>query len=101
MTERPDAEPPITASEVSATQLVLENAQFTGGLALRGVTDLKKVFCAPFSAGYYGVPRTRATARQGGLLRHAPVDDQPVRLADRTALRARRLRQREVLSVTD
>jgi primary-amine oxidase len=53
-TERPGAGPAITLSELTAVQQVLSNAEFTAGLAKRGVSDLKKVFCAPFSAGYYG-----------------------------------------------
>ena len=56
VTERPGAEPPITGSEIAGTQAVLENAQFKAALERRGVTDLTKVFCAPFTAGYYGRP---------------------------------------------
>ena len=54
VTERPGAEPSITMSEIMATQVVLSNAEFVAGLQKRGVTDLSKLFCAPFSAGYYG-----------------------------------------------
>ncbi len=54
--ERPGVEPSITLSEIEATKVVLSNAEFKAGLAKRGVTDLNKVFCAPFSAGYYGNP---------------------------------------------
>ncbi|HEX6011559.1 MAG TPA: hypothetical protein VFY87_07110 [Geminicoccaceae bacterium] len=36
--------------------MALENPEFREGLAKRGVTDLGKVFCAPFAAGYYGIP---------------------------------------------
>jgi primary-amine oxidase len=35
---------------------VLTNAEFQDALKKRGITDLKKVFCAPFTAGYYGIP---------------------------------------------
>jgi primary-amine oxidase len=52
-TERQGAGPAITLSELTAVQLVLSNDEFTAGLARRGVSDLTKVFCAPFSAGYY------------------------------------------------
>ena len=102
VTERPGAEPPIVASEISATQLVLENAEFKAGLALRGVTDLTKVFCAPFTAGYYGAPEhegkrlvkvgcfdtRRSTTNAFGW----PIE-RLYALVD--------LRRREVLSVTD
>lgn len=54
--ERAGVEPPITMSEIEATSLVLSNAEFRAGLNRRGMTDLMKVFCAPFSAGYYGIP---------------------------------------------
>ena len=49
-------EPSITLSEIEATKIVLSNAEFKAGLEKRGVTDMTKVFCAPFSAGYYGDP---------------------------------------------
>ena len=49
-------EPAITYSEIEATKIVLSNAAFQEGLKKRGVTDMTKVFCAPFSAGYYGDP---------------------------------------------
>ncbi len=55
--ERTGAEPPIGASEMDAgTKTVLTNAEFIDGLKRRGITDLTKIFCAPFSAGYYGAP---------------------------------------------
>ena len=52
--EKRGVEPSITLSEVEATRVVLSNEEFTAGLRKRGITDLTKVFCAPFSAGYYG-----------------------------------------------
>src|SRR5262249_144988 len=36
--------------------VVLSNDAFRAGLQKRGITDFNKVFCAPFSAGYYGSP---------------------------------------------
>lgn len=54
--ERKGAGPSITYSEVEAAGLVLKDARFVAALASRGVTDLSKVFCAPFAAGYYGIP---------------------------------------------
>jgi primary-amine oxidase len=54
--ERPGVEAPITLGEVDLVKLVLANAEFRSGLKKRGVIDLEKVFCAPFSAGYYGIP---------------------------------------------
>jgi primary-amine oxidase len=52
--ERPGAEPSITMSELESLRLVLSNAEFASGLRARGITDFEKLFCAPFSAGYYG-----------------------------------------------
>jgi primary-amine oxidase len=54
--ERRCVEPSITLSEIEAIRVVLSNEEFKAGLQKRGVTDLTKVFCAPFSAGYYGSP---------------------------------------------
>jgi primary-amine oxidase len=54
--ERPGVEPAITYSEVEAAGLVLSHPPFMAALATRGITDPKQVFCAPFSAGYYGIP---------------------------------------------
>lgn len=54
--ERRGAEPSIMLSEIEAAKLVLSNPEFKAGLQKRGITDLSKVFCAPFSAGYYGNP---------------------------------------------
>jgi primary-amine oxidase len=54
--ERRGVEPSITLSEIEATKVVLSNAEFKGGLQKRGITDFSKVFCAPFSAGYFGSP---------------------------------------------
>src|SRR5262249_44296622 len=53
-TERRGVEPSITLAEIEATKVVLTNAEFKAGLQKRGISDLTKVFCAPFSAGYYG-----------------------------------------------
>jgi primary-amine oxidase len=52
--EKHGVEPSITLSEIEATKVVLSNDEFKAGLRTRGITDLTKVFCAPFSAGYYG-----------------------------------------------
>jgi primary-amine oxidase len=52
--ERKGAEPSITTSEIQSLRLVLDNPEFRAGLQKRGITDLDKVFCAPFLAGYYG-----------------------------------------------
>jgi primary-amine oxidase len=56
VTERTGATPPITLTEIESAGVVLENAAFKAGLAKRGITDTSKLFCAPFSAGYYGTP---------------------------------------------
>jgi len=55
-TERRGVEPSIMLSEIEAIKTVLSNVEFAAGLRKRGITDLTKVFCAPFSAGYYGSP---------------------------------------------
>src|SRR5262249_32412228 len=55
-TEHPGVEPSITLTEIESTKVVLSNAEFKAGLQKRGITDLTKIFCAPFSAGYYGNP---------------------------------------------
>ncbi len=55
LAERTDVQAPITLSEIDAVKVVLTNSEFQAGLKKRGVTDLEKVFCAPFSAGYYGI----------------------------------------------
>jgi primary-amine oxidase len=100
--ERPGVEPSITLSEIEATKLVLDNADFKAGLAKRGISDVSKVFCAPFSAGYYGRPESdgrrlvkvgcfdtrRTTTNMFGW----PIE-RLYALFD--------LRKREVLSVTD
>jgi primary-amine oxidase len=52
--ERRGVEPSITLSEIERVKVVLSNPDFKAGLQKRGITDLTKVFCAPFSAGYYG-----------------------------------------------
>jgi primary-amine oxidase len=56
VTERADAEAPITISEVESVSIVLSNPEFQEGLKKRGITDFKPLFCAPWSTGYYGIP---------------------------------------------
>ena len=100
--ERTGVEPGIMFSELAAAGLVLENPEFVAGLAKRGVTDLTKVFCAPFAAGYYGIPEHEGkrmvkvgcfdTRRTTTNLFGWPIE----RLYAMVDLRAR-----EVLSVTD
>ena len=55
-TEHSGVEPAITLSEIEATKVVLSHPEFKAGLQKRGISDVSKVFCAPFSAGYYGNP---------------------------------------------
>src|SRR5262249_31718138 len=55
-TEQRGVEPSITLSEIEGIKVVLSNPEFRAGLQKRGITDLTKVFCAPFSAGYFGSP---------------------------------------------
>ena len=91
VTARPGFEPAITYSEVEAAALVLRDPRFVDGLRARGITDLTKLFCAPFSAGYLrdpGLRREAADPRR--LFRYAAIDHQRLRVAHRAALRAAR-----------
>jgi primary-amine oxidase len=100
--ERPGAEPPITLSEIEGTKIVLSHPDFQAGLKKRGLTDPSKLFCAPFSAGFYGDPAQVGkrlvkvgcfdTRRSATNLFGWPVE-RLYALVD--------LRRREVLSVTD
>ena len=85
VTERPGFEPSITYSEVEAAGLVLTDRRFADGLRARGITDLTKLFCAPFAAGYYAIPAHEGSADPRRLLRYAAVDHQRLRLAHRAA----------------
>lgn len=101
-TEKSGAEPPITLSEIQATVLVLEHPEFKAGLQKRGIVDLDKVFCAPFSAGYYGDP-----AQHGRRLVKVGCFDTRRTTTNMFGWPIERLyamvdlRRREVLSVTD
>jgi primary-amine oxidase len=100
--ERIGGEPSITLAEIEATKFVLENAEFKASLEKRGITDMSKVFCAPFSAGYYGRPESEGkrlvkvgcfdTRRTTTNMFGWPIE-RLYALFD--------LRKREVLSVTD
>ena len=49
-------EAPISLNEfTNGVGVALENAEFVAALKKRGFTDLKKLYCAPFSAGNYGI----------------------------------------------
>jgi primary-amine oxidase len=55
--ERKDVQAPLTLTEqTEGVKAALGSVDFVDGLKKRGVTDLEKVFCAPFAAGYYGIP---------------------------------------------
>lgn len=100
--ERAGVEPPITLSEILSLSFVLSNEEFRAGLRKRGITDFDKVFCAPFSAGWYGNPADAAkrlvkvgcfdTRRSTTNLFGWPIE-RLYALVD--------LRKHEVLSVTD
>ena len=102
VSERPGAEPSIMQPDFEASQMVLTNAEFRAGLARRGVTDLTKVFCAPFTAGYYGNP-----AHEGKRLLKVGCFDTRRSTTNVFARPIEQLyalvdtRRREVLSVTD
>jgi primary-amine oxidase len=100
--ERTGVEPSIMLSEIDAVKLVLSNAEFAAGLQKRGVTDLTRVFCAPFTAGFYGKPE-----HQGKRLVKVGCFDTRRSTTNLFAWPIERLyalvdlRRREVLSVTD
>jgi primary-amine oxidase len=53
----PGAQSSILLEEWGAAQAAATgDARFTAALAARGVTDPTKVFCAPFSMGYFAIP---------------------------------------------
>ena len=102
MTERPGVEPSITYSEVEAAGLVLRDRRFVDGLRARGITDLTKLFCAPFAAGYYAIP-----AHEGKRLIRVGCFDTRRSTTNVFAWPIERLyglvdlRRREVIEVTD
>ena len=55
-TERKGVEPSVMMSEFEAAKIVLTHPEFRAALAKRGVTDPEKVFCSPFTAGYFAIP---------------------------------------------
>ena len=102
VTEKKGVEPSVMLSEIEAAKIVLSNAEFKAGLAKRGVTDLTKVFCAPFAAGYYANP-----AHEGKRLVKVGCFDTRRSTTNLFGWPIERLyalldfRKREVLSVTD
>lgn len=55
--ERKGAQGPVTLSETTqSSQVALADPRFREGLKARGITDVSKVFCAPWTAGDYGIP---------------------------------------------
>ena len=56
ITERTGVEAPLTISElINAGDIALKNPEFLAALQKRGFTDPKKLNCAPFTAGNYGI----------------------------------------------
>jgi primary-amine oxidase len=54
--ERTGVEAPLTISElIAAGDIALKNAEFLAALQKRGFTDPRKLNCAPFTAGNYGI----------------------------------------------
>ena len=100
--ERTGVEPSITFSELDAVKIVLSHPEFKAGLEKRGVTDLTKVFCAPFTAGYYGT-----SAEDGKRMVKVGCFDTRRSTTNMFAWPIERLyalvdlRRREVLKVTD
>jgi primary-amine oxidase len=57
VTERKGAQGPVTLPEIErATEIVVADSRMRDRLRARGLTDPSKLFCAPWSAGYFGVP---------------------------------------------
>jgi len=55
--EMKNVEGPLTGTEfMETTRIILANPRFQESLRARGLTNFSKVFCAPFTAGYYGIP---------------------------------------------
>lgn len=53
---RAGVEAPLTLNEfTNGVQVALDNPEFLAALKKRGFDDPKKVYCAPFSAGNYGI----------------------------------------------
>jgi primary-amine oxidase len=53
---RQGVEAPITLNEfTNGVNIALENAEFLSALKKRGFTDPNRLYCAPFSAGNYGI----------------------------------------------
>ena len=53
---RANVEAPLTLNEMgNGGNIALENPEFLAALKKRGFTDPKTLFCAPFSAGNYGI----------------------------------------------
>ena len=56
ITERTGIEAPLTVSElIAAGDIALKNPEFLAALQKRGFSEPKKLNCAPFSAGNYGI----------------------------------------------
>ena len=82
--ERTGVQGPLTREEaMNSARVALADPQFQAGLRVRGLTDTSKLFCAPWTVGYFGIPKVRRQAgADGGVLRHTAHHEQHVRLAD-------------------
>lgn len=55
--ERKGVQGPVTGTESrELSRVTLADSKFQDSLRARGLTDFSKVFCAPFTAGYFGIP---------------------------------------------
>src|SRR5262245_5330070 len=100
--ERRGVEPSVLASEFETSKIVLSNSQFRAGLERRGITDLSKLFCSPFMAGYYAIPEHegRRTAKIGCFDTRRTTTNMWGWPVERLYAMVD-LRTKEVLSVTD
>jgi primary-amine oxidase len=55
--ERKGVQGPVTGAEARELgRIALADAKFQDSLKARGLSDFTKVFCAPYTAGYFGIP---------------------------------------------
>jgi primary-amine oxidase len=55
--ERKGLEGPVTGTEArDLSRIALADSKFQNSLTTRGISDFTKIFCAPFTAGYFGIP---------------------------------------------
>lgn len=57
VTPRPGAQGPVTFGDTAdASRIALADPRFQQGLRARGITDVSKTYCAPWTTANYGIP---------------------------------------------